>query len=108
MGSIGPNKLALRQAFQKGRRAGIWLAKYGPTIQAENRKKDVGVMRGQDKALEGLGDVFERAETEAERKAQRRAEIKAERTIRIQAQIKNDIKKLREAKKAKALAEQSS
>lgn len=55
----------LRRAFQRGRRVGVWLAKNGQEARAEERRKDVRVMRQQDVALEGLGDVFRREELSA-------------------------------------------
>ena len=54
----------VKQAFRAGRRAGIWLALNGPRAQAQRRRIDVGAMRGQDRAMEGMGDVFARAEQE--------------------------------------------
>lgn len=57
--------MARKQAFSAGRRAGIWLAFNGPQAKAKARGLDVRAMRRQDVALEGLGDVFGRAEQNA-------------------------------------------
>ena len=65
MANIGPQKTALRRAFENGRRAGIWLVKYGPSVQSQNRQRDIGVMRGQDRDLSGVADMFGRAERDA-------------------------------------------
>ena len=54
----------VKEAFRAGRRAGIWLALNGPRARAQRRRIDVGAMRGQDRAMEGMGDVFARAEQE--------------------------------------------
>ena len=53
-----------RAIFRKGRRAGIWLALNGPLAQKQRRREDIKTMRQQDRDLEGLGDVFARAEEE--------------------------------------------
>lgn len=53
---------ARKDGFYAGRRAGLWLAFNGPRARAEARRLDVRAMRRQDVALEGLGDVFGRAE----------------------------------------------
>lgn len=72
-------KSRCRKAFFAGRRAGLWLAFNGPRAQQANRRRDMGMMRQQDRNLEGLGDVFGRAEDEArlqrlrEKLARRRA-----------------------------------
>ena len=53
-----------QDGFYAGRRAGVWLAFNGPQAKAKARRIDVQAMRRQDVALEGLGDVFGRAEQE--------------------------------------------
>ena len=63
-----------RVAFANGRRMGFWLAKneskWRKDIQQKERRADVAVMRQQEGALEGLSDVFGRAEeSERERDA---------------------------------------
>lgn len=65
--------LARKQGFRAGRRAGLWLAFNGPQAKAKARGLDVRAMRRQDVALEGLGDVFGRAEQEASERDRRRA-----------------------------------
>jgi len=52
----------VKEAFRAGRRAGIWLAFNGPRAQAQRRGLDVQAMRRQDRAMEGMADVFARAE----------------------------------------------
>jgi hypothetical protein len=59
-----------KRAFHSGVRAGVWLAFNGPRAQAQRRVLDVGAMRRQDIALEGLGSVFERAEEQAQQAQQ--------------------------------------
>jgi len=61
--------VARHQAFAAGRRAGVWLAFNGPRAKAQARRLDVQSMRRQDKAIEGLGDVFGQAEEAAAKKA---------------------------------------
>lgn len=60
--------IARKQGFAAGRRAGLWLAFNGPRAKAHARREDVRAMRRQDMALEGLGDVFGRAEEQARRR----------------------------------------
>ena len=63
-----------KRAFHSGVRVGVWLAFNGPRAQARARAQrrvlDVGAMRRQDIALEGLGSVFERAEEQAQQAQQ--------------------------------------
>ena len=68
---------ARRQGFSAGRKAGVWLAFNGPQAKAKARRMDVQAMRRQDVALEGIGDVFGRAERQANlRDAIRRMRIR--------------------------------
>jgi len=60
--------LARKQGFAAGRRAGLWLAFNGPQAKAQARRLDVQAMRRQDRAIEGLGDVFGQAEEQARRR----------------------------------------
>lgn len=56
----------IKRAFQSGRRVGLWLAFNGPKAVAAKRRADIGAMRGQEQAMEGLGAVFGRAEEQAQ------------------------------------------
>lgn len=65
----GQIEAAKRNSFLAGRRAGVWLAFNGPRARAQDRRLDVQAMRRQDVALEGLSDVFGRAEEAAAKKS---------------------------------------
>lgn len=55
----------VHRAFLSGRRAGYWLAFNGPQARQQAARRDRGYRIQQDRAIEGLGDVFGQAEQRA-------------------------------------------
>lgn len=92
-----------REAFRRGRRMGFWLAKnekkWRKDIQQKERRKDIAVMREQEGAMEGLSDVFGRAEARAQRKDEKRAELR-QRQIEAQAEVRRRLAEIRQERRA--------
>jgi hypothetical protein len=63
MSIIGSQKLALRRAFESGRRNGFWLAKNEPWKKESKDKsarlRDVFARKKQDDAMEGVSSMFD-------------------------------------------------
>ena len=63
MSIAGSQKLALRQAFESGRRNGFWLAKNEPWKKESKDKsarfRDVFARKKQDDAMEGVSSMFD-------------------------------------------------
>lgn len=83
---------ARKQGFASGRRVGLWLAFNGPQAVAQARQLDQRARQAQDRAIEGLGDVFAGAEQGARAKdvGRRAGERYAERLRDRQARERQD------------------
>jgi hypothetical protein len=89
--------MAINKAFASGRRNGFWLAKNEPWNKDKRRKADIGVMRKQEKDMEGLSDMFSMADKEV---------LRREAYNKVQAALQRvKERKAREAREARAIAE---
>ena len=94
MSITGSQKLALRQAFESGRRNGFWLAKNEPWKKESKDKsarlRDVFARKKQDDAMEGVSSMFDEPPQISDRQRKRemmlaqvaKAKEKAEETVR--------------------------